>query len=199
MSKRKKRVYPAPILRIDHPLHRSESEASRTISKVPFMNRRIITKRPSTFKIEAGFSLAELVIIVLILGALTFIAVPKLQFATLRRQKADTVASKIATDLRFTRQLAITNAAENISGYQLSMTGAGPYNGYDIINSETFEIVESYSIDSDISCTGGSLFKFGPLGNLLAGSGSQLTVSSEGKSFTINIVSATGMVKCTEG
>lgn len=148
-------------------------------------------------KFLTGFSLAELIIIVLILGVLTFIAVPKLQFATLRRQKADTVASKIATDLGFTRRLAITNAAENTSGYQMSMTGAGPYNGYDIINLETFEIVESYSIDSDISCTGGSPFKFGPLGNLLSGSGTQLTVSSEGKSFTISIVSATGMVKCT--
>ena len=146
---------------------------------------------------KAGFSLAELIIIVLILGVLSLIAVPKLQFATLRRQKADTVASKIVTDLRFTRQLAITNAAENTTGYQMNMTGGGPYNGYDIVNSETFEIVESYSIDSDISCTGGNLFKFGPLGNLLSGSGTQLTVSSEGKSFTITIVSPTGMVKCT--
>lgn len=167
-------------------------------STIRFAGEKARRERPSTFKIGAGFTLAELVIIVLILGALTFVAVPRLQFATLRRQKADTVASKIVTDLRFTRQLAITNAAENTTGYQLSMTGAGPYNGYEIINSETSEVVESYSIDSDISCTGGSLFKFGPLGNLLSGSDTQLAVSSEGKSFTISIVSATGMVKCIE-
>lgn len=145
-----------------------------------------------------GFSFAELILIVLILGVLAFVAVPKMQFATLRRQKADTVARKIATDLRLTRRLAITNAAENVEGYHLRMQGGGPYNGYEMVNRDTDEVVGSHSIDSDVSCTGGNLFKFGPLGNLLSGSDTQLTVSSEGKSFTITIVSATGTVKCID-
>ena len=145
-----------------------------------------------------GFSFAELILIVLILGVLAFVAVPKMQFATLRRQKADTVARKIATDLRLTRRLAITNAAENVEGYGLIMSGSSPYNGYEIENTATSEVVDSHSIDSEISCAGGKMFKFGPLGNLLNGSDTQLTVSSEGKSFTITIVSATGTVKCID-
>jgi len=150
-------------------------------------------------RFPTGYSLAELILIVLILAALTAVAVPRMQFAALRRQKADTVARKIATDLRLTRRLAITNAAENVYGYALNMTGGSPYSGYEIVDLETSEVVDSHSIDSEVSCTGGSSFEFGPLGNQTGGiGGTQLTVTSEGKSFTVTVVSATGAVKCTE-
>lgn len=144
-----------------------------------------------------AFSSAELLVVLIILTTLAFIAVPKLQFATIRRQKADTVARKVSTDLQLTRRLAITNAAINTDGYELNMTGGAPYSGYQIVNRDTSEVVDTYSIDSQISCTGGSSFEFGPLGNLLTGSDTQVIVSAEGKTFTITVTSATGMVKCT--
>ncbi|MHC4158766.1 MAG: pilus assembly FimT family protein [Planctomycetota bacterium] len=147
---------------------------------------------------KSAFSLAELIIVVAIIGIMAMVAVPRLQFGALRKKKAETVASKIATGLRLTRRLAITNAAENTDGYQLAMQGGGPYTGYQIINSQTKEVVDTYSIDSEVSCKGDSQFEFGPLGTLLTGSGSILGVSSGGKSFTITVNSATGMVKNTE-
>ncbi len=149
-------------------------------------------------KLRNGFSLAELIIIVVIIGIMALVAMPKLQFGALRRKKAEVTASKIVTDMRHTRQLAITNAADNTNGYQLTMQGGAPYNGYEITNLKTSEVVDTYDIDSEVSCTGDALFKFGPLGNLLTGSGTSLTVLSEGKSFDITIISATGMVKNTE-
>jgi len=119
------------------------------------------------------------------------------------RQKADTVARKIAADLRLTRRLAVSSAAVNVSGYTFNMTGTSPYreydgyalhmegtpyySGYNIVNLADKEVVDSYSINSDIICTGGANFKFGPLGNLLAGSSTQLVVSSERKTYTITI------------
>jgi len=144
-----------------------------------------------------GFSLAELIIVVAIIAIMALVAVPRMQFGALRRKKAEVAASKIVTDLRHTRLLAITNAAENVDGYSLNMTGGAPYSGYEIRNRQTSEVVDTYSIDSEVSCTGGSQFNFGPLGNLLSGSGTTVTVSSEGKSFSITIISATGMVKNT--
>ena len=48
---------------------------------------------------KTGYSLAEMLIVVLIIGALTFIAVPKLNFAALYRKQAHTVAKTIVTDL----------------------------------------------------------------------------------------------------
>lgn len=150
------------------------------------------------FSNGAGFSLAELIIVVIIIGIMAFVAVPRLQFGGVRRKKAEITASKIVTDLRHTRLLAITNAAENTNGYRLTMQGGAPYSSYQITNLQTSEVVDTYSIDSEVSCMGDSQFSFGPLGNLLSGSGSTISVSSEGKSFTITVISATGMVKNTE-
>jgi type II secretory pathway pseudopilin PulG len=140
-------------------------------------------------------TLVELIIIVVILGVLAFIAIPRLQFATLYRKQADTVARKIVTDLRRTRQLAISNAATNPNGFALNRTGLT----YQIVDGNGTPIPNgTFSIDPKITCSGGTIFQFGTLGNLKTGSDSQLAVSAEGKIFTISITSATGMIKCTK-
>lgn len=160
-----------------------------------FLYNRLKTMKANK---RAAYSLVELVIIVVFLGIIAAIAVPKLNFSLVSGQRADTFAWKIITDLRRTRGLAIANAANNPDGFALNMTGSVPYSSYEIENLENSAIVDSYSINSDVNCTGGSLFKFGPLGNLLTGSDNQLAVSASGKTFTITITSATGMIKCAE-
>jgi Tfp pilus assembly protein FimT len=147
---------------------------------------------------KGAFTLVELILIVLFVGILAFIVVPRMNLSAISKQKADTTARKIVTDLRRTRRLAISDAANNTAGFALKMTGSSPYTGYEIENLDTAETVDSYTIDSAITCTGGSEFNFGPLGNLLTGSDTQLSVSASGKTFTITITSATGMIKCTE-
>ncbi len=150
-------------------------------------------------KNKAGYSLAELIFIVLFLGVLAAIAVPRLNYAIISKQKADTVARKIVTDLRLTRRLAISDAPNNSQGYELKMVGSVPYNAYEIENMDTYETVDSHNTgDITMSCPSGYRFKFGPLGELKSGSANELTISEEGKSFTITINSATGMVKCVE-
>ena len=147
---------------------------------------------------RTGYSLIELVIIVVFLGIIAAIAVPRLNFSAVSRQKAGTITVKIVTDLRRTRRLAISDAAVNTAGFSLNMTGGAPYASYEIENLQTSETVDSHTIDPDISCTGGDTFQFGPLGNLKASSDTQLVVSDPGKTFTITITAATGTVKCEE-
>ena len=147
---------------------------------------------------KAAFTLTELILVVIFLGIFAVISIPKLNFAVVSKQIADCHAKKIATDLRRTRSLAISNAAENTTGFALNMIGAVPYFVYEIVNIDTAATIDSHIIDSDVSCAGGNQFEFGPLGNLLSSSDTELTVSAEGKTFTITIISATGMVKCTE-
>jgi Tfp pilus assembly protein FimT len=149
-------------------------------------------------KTSAAYSLVELLIVVIFLGIISVISVPRLNFSAISKQRAETVARKIVTDLRRTRRLAISNAAVNTAGFELNMTGSAPYTGYQIQNLNTSETVDSQSIDSSINCTGGSRFQFGPLGNLLTGSDNQLIVSASGETNTIDITAATGMIKCTE-
>lgn len=148
---------------------------------------------------KAAFSLVELILIVAFLGIFAVIAVPRLNFAIISKQKAEALALKIVTDLRLTRRMAISDAANNNKGFELEMVG-NPHNSYTIMNTDTREIVASHTIDSDITVTAptGQRFKFSPLGNLTGGSGSDLIVSAEGKSFTITINAATGAVKCVE-
>jgi hypothetical protein len=56
----------------------------------------------------------------------------------------------------------------------------------------------TYTVSGSISCSGGTSFQFGPLGNLKDGSDSQLIISAGGKNYTIDIVAAAGVIKCTE-
>ncbi len=147
---------------------------------------------------KRAFTLTELILVVLFLGIFAAISIPRLNFALISKQSADCLARKIVTDLRRTRTLAISNAADNTMGFALNMTGPAPYFAYEIVNLDTGATIDSHIIDSDVSCTGGDQFEFGPLGNLLSGSDTELTVSAEVKTFTITIISATGMVKCTE-
>ena len=144
-----------------------------------------------------AFTVVELLLIVLFLGIFAAIAVPRLQFATLHGKQADTVARKIVTDLRRTRTLAISYAANNTAGFRLQMVGSPPYSGYQIVDANSGSVVDSQTIDSQISCDGSNQFNFGPLGNLTGSSG-QLTVAAGGKTFIVTVISATGAVICQE-
>lgn len=157
---------------------------------------------------KAAYSLMELIIVVSIVAVLAFMAVPRLQFATLHRKKADTVARKIVTDLRRTRRLAISNAATNTTGFAMRMQGPnGPSTreGYKIVDRSTnpATIVDEHTIDPKVTVFSDiNGIRFGPLGNILqspiGGYPSVITISAGGKTFTISFIRATGTVKCTE-
>lgn len=149
-------------------------------------------------RLRKAFSVAELIIVVIFIGILAVISVPRINFAIISKQKVDTVSEKIVTDLRRTRRLAIANAATNNKGFSLKMRGSVSYDRYEVRDLKARTVVDSHEIDSEIVCKGDKEFKFGPMGNLTAKSGNTLKVSSQGRSFTITIVSATGMVKCVE-
>ncbi len=149
---------------------------------------------------RTAFSFVELIIIVSILGIFAVIAVPRFNYALISKQKADTTARKIVTDLRLTRRLAISDAANNTKGFELKMVGSVPYDSYEIENVDTKVTIASHTLDSDLTISNptGTRFIFGPLGNLEGGSATQIIVSAEGRSFTITINSATGTIKCVK-
>ena len=150
------------------------------------------------FEKARAFSLVEVIIVVLFVGLFAAIAAPRFNFAVPSKQRAEATAEKIMAGLWRARRLAISDAANNAEGYTVNMLGPSPYTGYTIDNLGTSTTVDSHTIDSSVSCTGGAAFTFGPLGNLQAGSDRQLTVSASGKTFTITVAAATGAVKCQE-
>ena len=144
--------------------------------------------------------MVELILIVAFLGIFAVIAVPRLNFAIISKQKAENITRKVVTDLRLTRRLAISDAAGNTKGFQLKMVGSSPYTSYEIENVDTHVTVATHTLDPGvtITCPTGITFAFGPLGNSVSADEMEINVSAEGRSFTITILSATGAVKCVE-
>ena len=136
--------------------------------------------------------------VVMIAGILTAVAIPRLQFGWVHRSKAETTAWKIVTDLRRARSLAILNAANKPDGYGLNMETSGERSHYEIVDLGTSSTVDSHTLDSSIVHTGSQEFAFNRLGALKEGSDSTVALSTTEKTFTITVVSATGMVKCVE-
>jgi len=179
---------------------RTTSNMTDEISEngLQLMQRPFFFFGASTMKSNKGHSLAELIIAVVLISILAAIAVPRINFSITTGKGAKAASAKISADLRRVRRLAISNAADNASGYRLEMKGSSPYTGYDIVDLETLSVIDSNLFDGGISVTGGSQFDFSPMGNLLVGSGSTIDISGGGRSFTITITSATGMVSCAE-
>lgn len=142
-----------------------------------------------------AYTLTELVIVVMFIGIMAAIAIPRINFATIRKSKSSTAVQRIVADLRRVRTMAISDAASNTNGYSVKMNTPAPYSGYTIENDNTSIVIDSHSFDPAIAVSNGTTFNFGPLGSLLGGSDTQIDVSADGRSYTITIVSATGMVK----
>jgi prepilin-type N-terminal cleavage/methylation domain-containing protein len=148
-----------------------------------------------------GVTLVELIIVVIIIGVMAFVTVPRMGLSLINTGKTQTTAHKIAAAIRYARSLAISNAATNTQGFAVIMTGSyhDSYTGYKVVDlTSPTPPVETGSIDANkVSCTDADDFIFKPLGNR-DGDTDSLTVSGGEKTYAISVVSATGMVKCEE-
>ena len=143
---------------------------------------------------RAAFSLVELVLVVVILGVIAVIAVPRLGHDALDQLAPTTVTRQIASDMRLARSLAVSNASTNSQGYAVRMLGGAPYSGYEILSIPTAEIVSTEAIPGSVACTGDSEFRFGPLGALSPGFGTTLRVAGQGRQYVLTLIPATGSV-----
>lgn len=149
-------------------------------------------------RVQKGHTFAELIVIVLILAALTYVTVPRFQLGAIDRGQAERAAWEIVTALRRTRSLAISEAATNSDGFALSIQQTDTTITYEIVNCGSNDVVDSHAIDSRIDLSGEMAFEFGLLGALKASDDPTLEVTAADKTFTIRVIPATGMVKCVE-
>ena len=141
-----------------------------------------------------GHTLVELVTVVLVISILACVAVPRLNFGAVWGARADALAGRLATDLRHTRALAVTHAARSPEGFVLLMNDSEPYRSYQITDQHGHTVVTTCTIPAGVRCSGGRRFEFGPLGNLQTGSDTRLRIRTEGKTYLLEIVPATGAV-----
>lgn len=147
---------------------------------------------------ERAFSLVELVLVVALLAVIAAITVPRFGGDLLDQSAASAAAREVAADLRLCRSLAVSKAAVNSAGFALRMMGGEPYAGYEIVDRMTGAVVIAKSIPAGVACTGDGEFRFGPLGNLLAGSGTVLSLSGDGRIYVLRLAAATGSLKVEE-
>lgn len=147
---------------------------------------------------DAGFSTIELLLAVALIAVVTMIAVPRFGGDILGGVSATAAARELAGDLRLCRTLAITEADSNPSGFAIQMDGGAPYSGYRLVNRGSGGTVTAKTFPDGITASGHSEFKFGPLGSLLGGSGTTLTLSGGSKNCFLNVTAANGSVRITE-
>jgi Tfp pilus assembly protein FimT len=148
---------------------------------------------------RAAFSLVELVVIVIFLGVLAMITIPRMNWALIKKHETEIQAREIVTDLRKTRQYAISHAAENPSGYRYELQGFFMFfNGYRIVDRRTNRVVDQGSFPNHmIVMANHPYFTFTPLGALQNVSGSQILVLADDRGYQINVNRITGRVSYT--
>ena len=139
-----------------------------------------------------AYTVTELIVVLAVLTVLAGVAIPRLQFAALRRSQAELTGAQIVGALRLARRLAITHAAANAEGFALVVNEAD----YEVVNDQTNEVVLSETVAAGVACSNDRRFAFGPLGNLTDGSDVEMTVSADDRVVAIRVVPATGMVQC---
>jgi type II secretory pathway pseudopilin PulG len=143
-----------------------------------------------------GFSIVEMLLVVIIIGILAVVAVPRFSMSSVYTKQDEAFIKTLTADLRKTRMMAIANAADNASGFQLRINTSSP-KSYEIRNLQTSQTVETFPINSRITFTGTTQFSFTTLGALNPATSVQLTVTGEHKVWLFDIYGYTGSAKCT--
>lgn len=149
-------------------------------------------------RVGRGHTLAELVVIVLILGALACVAVPRLPFSARDRRQAEVEARKIVSGLRRTRSLAILQAATHPGGFALEIRRQGKVTSYEILDLDNSAVVDSHALASGVRCQGDSRFCFNGLGALKDSGRAFVDVSLSDTTFAITVTPSTGAVQCVK-
>jgi prepilin-type N-terminal cleavage/methylation domain-containing protein len=143
-----------------------------------------------------GFTLVELVIVVLIIGILTGVAAPKF-VGSLRRAQADAAALRLKADLNLARQTAISRSATQnvqftVNSAVYTLPGIAdpdhPAATYSVdLSDETYRATVTAA-----SFGAGAILQFDRYGQAM--NGGSVTISASGITKTIAIDAASGAV-----
>ncbi|MCK4519554.1 MAG: prepilin-type N-terminal cleavage/methylation domain-containing protein [Candidatus Omnitrophica bacterium] len=137
---------------------------------------------------KKGYTFAEILFVIIILGVLAGIAIPRVGVDFAVKMKVKTAAQRLASDLRLTRRLAVTNN-EN---YKLSVDSSAKK--YSIYNSADEQTGITRSIDTDIIVSADKDFIFEALGNASVSSDTVISLLADENQADITVTAATGKI-----
>jgi type II secretory pathway pseudopilin PulG len=143
-------------------------------------------------RIEAdasGFSLIELVMIIVLIGIVMAVVVPKLRNTT--DFSLEGSASMIVADIRNAQELAM--ATHDDKNVVFTLNGASY-----TVETESDSVYRTVDLPTGVTITSADItFTFNPLGEPTAGGGSSVTISAGGNSKTVTVGSYTGRASTT--
>jgi prepilin-type N-terminal cleavage/methylation domain-containing protein len=131
----------------------------------------------------SGYTFVELIIVLFILSALAAVAVPRFSQLIVTREKASIAARELATNLRYTRFLAISDPVATNShghyephkGYQLTLKAIpGNQISYSISNLSSEEIIDEVFLHPTVALKdsiAGREYRFNSRGELVGSDG----------------------------
>jgi prepilin-type N-terminal cleavage/methylation domain-containing protein len=143
-----------------------------------------------------GFTLLELLAVMIIAAVLLAVAVPKFNSELIWRTKAYTAARKVASCLLYTQSLAISTSKDHRIDF---LPSEGPFVKFEIW--KEFEggwvKVEEGDLPEDVTITGDYQFTFHPLGDPT--SGGEISVVKGEHEYTVEVDPIIGRVEVIEG
>lgn len=154
-------------------------------------------RRKSKFHNEHGFTLIESTLVIIVIGLLAIIAVPKI--LSTDKHAVYIAGHQITADMRYARGLAIANAESYKLTFSLKnpLDSSSPYISYTISNLDGTTTVKSVDISAEAICTPIGAFAGSIIFTALGSTASKeaiilLTIGSYSRN--ISVVSATGRV-----
>lgn len=133
---------------------------------------------------SSGFSLIELVMVIVLIGIVMAVVVPKLRNTT--DFSLEGSASMVVADIRNAQELAM--ATHDDKNVVFTLNGASY-----TVETEIDSVFRTVDLPSGVTITSADVtFTFNPLGEPTAGGGSSVTISASGNSKTVTVGSYTG-------
>ena len=134
-----------------------------------------------------GMTLVEVILVMLIVGILAAVLIPKFDFATSLKTSVDGAAYMIASDIRYAQEFAMAN---RVSKTVTFTNGSSVYT----FNPASTGMDPSGRLPSGVTISGNFTITFNSLGEPTAGGGGSVTVSGGGQTKTISVLNYTGKV-----
>jgi type II secretory pathway pseudopilin PulG len=142
------------------------------------------------FTRQSGMTLVELTLMVIIIGVLSAVVIPKLGVTSLSVTSAGGAAWMIASDIRYVQECAMAN---RVSKRVVFTSGQSVYTFPPTVPSTT-DLDPSGRLPSGVTISGNFTITFNSLGEPTVGGGGSVTVSSGGQTKTITVSNYTGKV-----
>lgn len=135
---------------------------------------------------QSGMTIIEMIAVMLIIGILAAVVIPKVDYLTSTGPSVDGAAYMVASDIRYAQEFAMAN---RVLKSVIFNSGSSVY---------TFSPISSLDpsgqLPSGVTINNNYTITFNSLGEPIAGGGGSVTVTGGGQTRTISVVNYTGKV-----